>query len=264
MPCGTPLFALNVVAWPNGSIPLDVLGEVLAGGEEVAREGGWLVVGGHTVDGQEPLYGQAVVGEADPEQLLTNAGGRPGTALVLTKALGTGVLATAVKRLQPQDVAPGGSIEVTYRAATASMRRLNAAAAAVAREAGAVAATDVTGFGLVGHLHRMARASGVAAALDVAALPLLPGVEDLVAGGYVPGGTGRNLDYVAESLRWARPDVGERWSPLVADPQTSGGLLFACPPSQADAAVAALVADGHPAARVGELVEGVPGEISLA
>jgi selenide,water dikinase len=144
------------------------------------------------------------------------------------------------------------------------MRRLNAAAAAVAREAGAVAATDVTGFGLVGHLHRMARASGVAARIDLAALPLLPGVEDLLAGGYVPGGTGRNLDYVAPALRWARPGDAERWSPLVADPQTSGGLLLACPPSEADAAVTALVADGHAAARIGALVEGPAGEVHLA
>jgi selenide,water dikinase len=261
---GRPLFALNVVAWPNGEIPLDLLGEVLAGGEEAAAEGGWLVVGGHTVDGQEPLYGQAVVGEADPAELLTNAGGRPGLALVLTKALGTGVVATAVKRLEPAATAAGGTIAGPYRAATASMRRLNAEAATVARSAGAVAATDVTGFGLVGHLHRLGRASGVAAALEVGALPLLPGVADLVAGGFVPGGTGRNLDYVAPALRWSRAELAERWAPLVADPQTSGGLLFACAPSEADGAVRALEATGHAAARVGELVAGEPGEIHLA
>ena len=127
---GRPLFALNIVAWPQGRLPLDLLGEVLAGGEQTAADGGWLVVGGHTVDGPEPLYGQAVIGEATEAELLTNTGGRDGQALVLTKALGTGIVATAVKRLDQAATQPGGRLAPSYRAAVAGMTMLNADAAA--------------------------------------------------------------------------------------------------------------------------------------
>jgi selenide,water dikinase len=241
---------------------MDLLGDVLAGARRVADEGGWLVVGGHTVDGPEPLYGQAVLGEADPDRLLTNTGGSAGEALVLTKAIGTGLLATAVKRSPRAAVEAGGELEAAYAAAVSSMIRLNAEASRVALATGARAATDVTGFGLLGHLHKLALASGVAAELDVAAVPRLPGAEELLAGGFVPGGTGRNLAFVREHLL-VGPDGPKPPLDLLADPQTSGGLLFACRADRADEAVAELRSSGHPATRVGGLVPGTPGRIHL-
>jgi selenide,water dikinase len=283
---GTPQFGLNIVAWPIGQLPLELLGEVLNGAREVADRGGWFVVGGHSVDGAEPLYGQAVVGEAAEEELLTNAGGRPGQALVLTKAIGTGLVSTAVKRSDPGALEPGGWLEPVYREAVASMTTLNADAARAAHRAGATAATDITGFGLLGHLHKLALASGVRAVLDVAAIPRLAGVEDLAAAGHVPGGTGRNHAYVRAFLDDACGDEAESAAAgehlpgvasgepgrdaarsaivvLLADPQTSGGLLFACPPDRATEAVAELRALGQPAALVGGLEVGRAGEIVL-
>src|SRR5690349_335686 len=197
---GTPLFALNVVAWPRDHLSLDLLGEVLQGAREIADAGGWLIVGGHSVDGAEPLFGQAVMGETSTDRLLTNAGGRPGHVLVLTKALGTGLVATAVKRSDPSALEPGGPLAPSYAAAIASMTTLNADAARVAVAASASAATDVTGFGLLGHLHKLALASGVEARVRVDAVPRLPGVEALLAAGQVPGGTGRNQAFVRPFL----------------------------------------------------------------
>jgi selenide, water dikinase len=260
---GRPLFALNIVAWPRERLSLDLLGEVLAGGGATAESGGWFVVGGHTVDGDEPLYGQAVIGEVVGETLLTNAGARAGQALVLTKALGTGLLATAVKRSPADAVAPGGSLADAYHAAVDSMRRLNDVAAEAARQAAATAATDVTGFGLVGHLGRLARASGLQAEVVLDALPLLPGAERLRDEGHVPGGTGRNLEDLGGRLRWTDPSAAARWADLVADPQTSGGLLFACAPAAASDAVAELRRSGHAAAVIGRLADGEAGAITL-
>ena len=157
---GTPLFGLNLVAWPNGELSLDLLGDVMLGGADAAAEGGWVVAGGHTVDGPEPMYGMSMTGEVDPAHLLTNAGGRAGQVLVLTKPLGTGLLATAVKRSERDAVAAGGALHDVYEAGVREMGRLNDAAAAAARAAGATTATDVTGFGLLGHLHELASASG--------------------------------------------------------------------------------------------------------
>jgi selenide,water dikinase len=260
---GRPLFALNLVAWPRDLLPLDLLGDVLEGASAIAEAGGWMAVGGHTVDGSEPLFGQSVTGEAAEAELLTNATGQEGDALVLTKALGTGVVATAHKRLPAAAVAPGGRLEPAYHAAVSSMTRLNAAAAAAARRVGARCATDVTGFGLLGHLHKLALASGVSAELDTAACPLLHDAAALAAEGFVPGGTARNLDYVAGHLG----GLGERPPAtsleLLADPQTSGGLLIACPPTAAAEVVSELAGGGHPAAIVGTLTSGIPGHIAL-
>jgi selenide, water dikinase len=283
---GTPLFALNVVAWPRDQLSLDLLGDVLQGARDVAEAGGWLIVGGHSVDSAEPLFGQAVMGETSPERLLTNAGGRAGDVLVLTKALGTGLVATAVKRSDPAELSAGGALEQAYPAALASMTTLNADAARVALSASASAATDVTGFGLLGHLHKLALASGVEARVHVGAVPRLPGVDELLAAGQVPGGTGRNQAFVRPYLEPAvaraldrppgcLPGIGAPaadsldeagWSAvlaLLADPQTSGGLLFACPPERAPDAVAELRVGGHPAAVVGELLGGEPGRLIL-
>lgn len=240
---GRPLLALNLVAWNSDELDQDLLVEVLAGAAEAGTEGGWVVAGGHTVDDPEPKFGQAVVGEVDPDRILTNARLRPGDALVLTKALGTGIVSTAIKR----GVAPPEVME----AAVASMVALNADASRAALDAGAVAATDVTGFGLLGHLAKMAESSGVDVGLDAGAVPLLPGVAELAAEGVVPGGSGRNLSWARDRLVLA-PGAAEADLVVLADAQTSGGLLFGAEPGRADAAVARLRALGHPAVRIGQ------------
>ena len=256
---GTPLFALNVVAWPREELPLEMLAAVLDGARRQAAAGGWLVVGGHTVDGPEPMFGQVVIGEAHPDQLLTNAGARPGDALVLTKPLGTGVIATAVKRLDPAALGGAGRLARAYPAAVTSMTTLNDVASVAARQAEAHACTDVTGFGLAGHLHKMLAASHTAAILDMTALPLLPDVHSLIADGFVPGGTGRNLEFVAEHLDGG--SSAER--DVVADPQTSGGLLLAVHPDHLDALLTELNGGAHRPAVVGRVVDGPAGRITL-
>lgn len=256
---GTPLFALNVVAWPRDRLPLDTLGDVLEGARRQAAAGGWLVVGGHTVDGPEPMFGQVVIGECHPDELLTNAAAEAGDVLVLTKALGTGVIATAVKRLDPGALLAGGRLAVAYPAAVAGMTMLNAAAATVAKRHRLHGATDVTGFGLTGHLHKMVLAAGLAAEVDVAALPVLPDVHALIDEGFVPGGTGRNLEFVAEHLVGGSAAARN----LAADPQTSGGLLLAVPADRVGAVVADLRAAGQVAAVIGRVVAGPAGRVTL-
>jgi selenide, water dikinase len=248
-----PLFALNVAAWPKDELPLDLLAAVFAGGSETARDGGWIVAGGHTVDAPEPLYGQVVIGELPPGVgPLTNDAAQVGDVLVLTKALGTGVIATAHKRLDAAAVAPGGRLFEPFAAALAGMRRLNGPAARSARNAGARAMTDVTGFGLAGHLHKMLRASGAAARLDLHELPVIQGVRSLIVDQFVPAGTHRNLEFVGDHL------VGgtSQDRTLLADPQTSGGLLVACPPERATAIRNGVV--------IGEVIVGDPGTILLS
>ena len=257
----SPLFALNLAAWPRDVLPLDLLGEVLAGGADAAADGGWVVAGGHTIDAPEPLYGMSVTGTCQPAAdgagLLTNAGGQPGQALVLTKPLGTGLLATALKRSGPEAVEPGGDLHAAYEAGVAEMCRLNDTAVAAAVAAGATAATDVTGFGLLGHLAELAAASGASAEVDAGAVPLLPDVVGLATGGFVPGGTGRNLDHLAERLGGG----DELTRTVLGDPQTSGGLLFSCDPGHADDAVRKLRDDGHDASVIGELTDGSNGTV---
>lgn len=257
---GTPRFALNLVAWPHGELSLDVLAEVMAGGAAAAAEGGWAVVGGHTVDGPEPMYGQAVTGEAGEESLLTNARAQPGQSLVLTKPIGTGLLATAAKRSEPEAVHPGGWLEETYAKGVAEMTRLNDEAASAALEAGATAATDITGFGLLGHLQKLAAASGVGAAIRAEAVPVLPRAWELLDQGFAPGGTTRNLDHVRPRVRGSDDP---RILTMLADAQTSGGLLFSCSPAAAVDAAARLAASGHSAAVIGELSATDPGTVSV-
>ena len=252
---GAPLFALNIAVWPKDELPLDLLGEVLSGANDIAAQGGYVVVGGHTIDGAEPLYGQVVVGEVNEGHILTNAGARAGESVVLTKALGTGIITTAIKL----ERATRGMQD----AAIASMTRLNFEASAAALRAGARCATDVTGFGLLGHIYKLALASGVAVELDVDELPILPGVQQLAEEGCFPGGTTRNLDFAAHRVKSADRGRWESWKMLVADPQTSGGLLFTCSPDAADAAVATLQATGHAAAVIGRVAIGPPGEIRI-
>jgi selenide,water dikinase len=209
---GSPVVAVNLLGWPRDVLPFELAREVLRGGLDVASAAGCHVAGGHSVDDPEPKYGMAVTGLADPARLLRNDAGEAGMPLTLTKPLGVGVLNTRHK--QTGEVFPQ---------AVDAMTTLNREASERALEHGAKAATDVTGFGLLGHLHKLARASGVTAEIDSAAVPYLDGARDALAAGYVSGGTRRNLD-------WVRPyadlsGIDENEALLLADAQTSGGLL---------------------------------------
>ena len=250
---GTPLLGLNLVCWNTEELSNDLLGDVLLGGQDIAHECDFIVAGGHTVDDPEPKYGMAVVGEVHPDRMLTNAGLRAGQSLVLTKPLGIGIITTAQKR--------GVVDDATMAAAIRSMTQTNAAAAAAAVAAGATGATDVTGFGLLGHAGRMAQESGVGLRIDVDRVPVIAGATELAADGVVPGGTGRNLAWIDEWL-----DIGDGVSSLevtiLADAQTSGGLVFGVDPERADDVVATLAASGHQAAVIGHAIEG-SGRISL-
>ncbi len=216
----TPRIAMNVVGFPAGVLPLDHLVEILRGGAAVAREAGVTIVGGHTIDDREPKYGLAVTGILRPGDQITNATARVGDDLILTKPLGTGVIATAIKR--------GGAAADVVAAATESMASLNKDAANAALDSGVSSMTDVTGFGLLGHLSEMCAGSGVSAELWFDALPFLPGAVDLARDGVVPGGTRRNLEYVTPLVAWE--DAFQEWERLLAaDAQTSGGLLISLP-----------------------------------
>ena len=242
---GRPLFALNLVGWNRDELPTELLGEVLAGGRDVASAAGFAVVGGHTIDDPEPKYGMAVTGEVHPDRVLTNAGLRVGDELVLTKPLGVGVITTAIKA-----DAAGGAIAA---AAVDSMTRLNDIAARVAVDAGATGCTDVTGFGLLGHLGRMTIESDVRANVDFDALPFLPGAVDLAADGLGPGGTRRNLEWGDQLLDSGAH--GEDHRLLFADAQTSGGLVFGVDPGEVDRVLAELAESGHHAACIGSIVD---------
>jgi selenide, water dikinase len=252
---GTPVLALNLVAWPREGLPFDLLARVLDGGAAVAHAAGCLIAGGHSIDDAEPKYGLAVVGVVHPAQVFTNAGGQPGDTLVLTKPIGLGVISTALKR----DIADH---DVIARAIDV-MTTLNASAATAAQEAGVHAATDVTGFGLLGHLRELCTASNVAAVLDAAAVPVIPGVRDLLAQDMVAGGTRRNHAFVAPDVDFGPLPPAEQL--LLADAQTSGGLLLAVPPSATAALVDALVARGTlAAAPIGHLRAREPGTPLIA
>jgi selenide,water dikinase len=210
---GEPLVAVNLLGWPRDRIPFEVAAEVLRGGAAVAAEAGCHLAGGHSIDDPEPKYGLAVTGVAHPDHLLRNDAGRPGVPLTLTKPLGVGVLNNRHKTT--------GEV---FPEAVASMTSLNRDASRAALAAGITCATDVTGFGLLGHLHKLCRASGVTAVLDSASVPYLPGARESYAAGFVPGGSRRNLDWVRPHLDSA---VDEDELVLLADAQTSGGLLVA-------------------------------------
>jgi selenide,water dikinase len=210
---GRPLVALNLLCWPRDVLPYELAAEVLRGGLTVAGQAGCHVAGGHTVDDPEPKYGMAVTGLVETDQLMRNDAGRPGLPLTLTKPLGLGVLNSRHKAT--------GEVSA---AAVETMVTLNRDAARAAVAAGIRAATDVTGFGLLGHLLKLARASGVTAVVDAAAVPYLAGARAALAAGFVPGGTRRNLDWVRP---YADLTVSEDEALLLADAQTSGGLLLA-------------------------------------
>jgi selenide,water dikinase len=251
----TPLLALNLVGWPRDTLPFELLGEVLRGGAEVAQAAGAFVLGGHSVDDPEPKYGMVAIGEVHPDRIVTNAGAQAGDALVLTKPLGTGVLTTALKRdlVGAAELAP----------AVAAMTTLNAGAGRAMLAVGVHAATDVTGFGLLGHLHTLLAASGRAAELRASAVPLLPGARAAAERGAIPGGTQRNVADVADVVQFAA-SVDPTTRLLLADAQTSGGLVIAVGPERLDALVAALSRERALAAAViGRVVAGPPGRITV-
>lgn len=251
---GRPLFALNLVGFPRKLLDAGLLEEILRGGSDVVRSAGAPMLGGHSIDDPEPKYGLVAVGEVHPERIVRNTGARPGDVLVLTKPLGSGVVATALKK----DAAPTPVVARAVEVMTA----LNAGAAAAMVSVGVSAATDVTGFGLVGHLRNMLRASGVAARLRASEVPVLEGAAALAAVGHVPGGTRRNLDDTAADVRFDDAvDAVTRL--LLADAQTSGGLLMSVPADRVDALLEELEGGAPVRAVIGEVVEGPAGRIEV-
>lgn len=238
---GQPLTALNIVAFPDGKLPLGVLTDILRGGLDKVHEAGAHIIGGHTVLDEELKYGLSVTGKAHPNFLLTNAGARPGDRLVLTKPLGTGILATAIKR---GELEPPAQVEVL-----ASMTALNGGASRVALATGSRCATDVTGFGLLGHASHIARASEVTLRLSVTALPVFAGAVAAWERGARTGGAERNLEYVNALVDWGTATDVQR--ALLVDPQTSGGLLVAVGPDR----VAAYLSKVAGAVEVGTVTE---------
>ena len=222
---GQPLTALNIVAFPNDKLPLAVLTDILRGGLDKVHEAGAHIIGGHTILDDEVKYGLAVTGRAHPKFLLTNSGARPGDKLILTKPLGTGILATAIKR---GELTPSAQSEVL-----ASMTRLNGGASRAALAVGSRCATDVTGFGLLGHTSHVARASGVTLRFAVGSIPVFAGATEAWARGIRTGGAERNLEYVQPLVDWGTSTDAQR--ALLVDPQTSGGLLVAVGPDRAAA-----------------------------
>ena len=249
---GTPLLAINLAAFPAKELPLTILSDILRGGMQKAHEAGIDIVGGHSIDDPEPKYGLAVIGTVHPDRVVRNSTARAGDQLLLTKPIGTGIISTAIKH----GVAPAAA----EAAAITSMLQLNQAAAAAMTAVGVSAATDVTGFGLLGHLRTMARASGVSATVQAAAVPVLPGAEALADAGEVPGGTRSNERSLRPSVQWSDAVLPPRRI-LLCDAQTSGGLLIAVPQSAQPRLEAELAARGVAAYRIGGLNEGPAGTI---
>ena len=249
-----PLFALNLLGFPRKLLGEDLAPEIIRGGGEICREAGIPVLGGHSIDDPEPKFGMVAVGEVDPDRIIRLQGALPGDRLILTKAIGTGVISTALK---------AGTVDAAVLAsAVDSMVTLNRAAAEAMVAHGVRAGTDVTGYGLLGHLRNLLLASGLSAAIEADAVPLLPGAVALAQAGHVPGGTTRNLTDLAGDVTWAAA-VTEPARTLLADAQTSGGLLMAVPPDRIDALMADLRGPVPAAAVIGELTEGKVGRINV-
>jgi selenide, water dikinase len=248
---GRPIAALNLVGFPDVALEASVLGDILRGGADKAREAGIDIVGGHTIKTDEPIYGLAVTGLVHPKRIVTNAGGRPGDALVLTKPLGLGIVTTAAK----QDADPRGAIA----RAIELMATLNRGACEAMLNVGVHAATDVTGFGLLGHLRNLTKASGCSATVWVARLPVLEAAWTYVREGIAPGGTHANRRFMADSVEYG-PGVDEAAQLVLCDAQTSGGLLIAVAPERADRLVDVLERAGVPCtAVIGRLEAGTAG-----
>jgi len=248
-----PLFLLNLLAFPRALLGEGLVEEIIRGGSDIAREAGVPIMGGHSVDDPEPKYGLVAVGEVQIEDLVTNAAAEVGDLLVLTKALGTGVVATAIKAEAASDTAT--------TAAVTSMTALNREAARAMKRVGVRAATDVTGYGLLGHLSNLLLQSGVAAEIVAQDVPVLPEVSELIAAGHVPGGTRRNLEDLGDRIVFGDQDETTRL--ILADAQTSGGLLISVPKEHADELMKLLEAAGPVAAIIGRVTDGAPGTIKV-
>ncbi|MEE8335819.1 MAG: selenide, water dikinase SelD, partial [Candidatus Neomarinimicrobiota bacterium] len=222
---GKPIFALNIAAFPIKDLPKKILVDILQGGADMANEAGITIVGGHSIDDKEPKYGLVVTGEIKESDLITNAAARPGNILILTKPLGTGIISTAIKK----EIAPQEVIDQ----AVESMTALNSSAADLMLKYKAASATDVTGFGLLGHLGEMCRASRVSAKVEFSKVNFLKDVKRLAQENIIPGGTRRNLDYAAGFTSFS-PSISQVQRLMLADAQTSGGLLISIDPKRAD------------------------------
>lgn len=252
---GRPLSALNVVCFPAYSAPLETLGEILRGGSDKAAEAKVAIIGGHTLDDPEPKYGLAVTGVVHPDKIITNAGAQVGDELILTKPLGMGIMTTALKR---------GLLSQEYtREIMEIMATLNKAAAEVMIEVGVNACTDITGFGLLGHLREMALASRVEARVYLDRVPVVLETWKLVREDIVPGGTTRNLNWLSHAVRWD-PHISPEAQLVLCDAQTSGGLLMAVPGDRTKRMMEALISAGVTCAtKIGEIVEGQAGQIQV-
>ena len=249
---GTPLTALNIAAFPRDLGP-EVVARVFEGGQVKAEEAGILIIGGHTIDDKEPKYGLAVTGIVTPGEQITNANAQPGDVLVLTKAIGSGVITTAGKA--------GTASEEVIQEAVKSMATLNRGAANAMLEVGVNSATDVTGFGLLGHLRQMMKASGVSAIVNRSAVPILPGAQELAEAGNVSGGTNRNMEDLGDAVS-LEDGVSEVDFVLMADAQTSGGMLISVAEDRAGALVKSLVANDTLYSEViGKVVAGKVGTV---
>ncbi len=253
---GRPVMALNVVGFPsnNEEVPLSVLGEIMKGGAAKALEAGIYILGGHTVDDKEPKYGLSVTGFVHPDRIWRNVGGKPGDKLILTKPIGTGIISTAVRK--------GKASEWVEHSVRDWMATLNRAAGEAAQEVGVNACTDITGFGLLGHLREMLGDGTVGARIAVAAVPVIEGTRELMDEGFVPGGTRRNLRSLEGHIRFDEA-VAERDQLLLADAQTSGGLLFAVASEKAEELQSGLRCAGVASAPIGELVAEHTGKIHV-
>jgi selenide,water dikinase len=253
---GTPLTALNLVGFPDATLPPSALGDILRGAADKAREAGIDIVGGHTIKTEEPIFGLAVVGTVHPRKVLDNAGARPGDALVLTKPLGLGIITTAAKNNEDRLGAVATALEV--------MTTLNRAAAEAVVQVGAHALTDVTGFGLLGHLRNMTSASKVTARVWLERVPVLPAAREYVKAGIAPGGTHANWRFLADWVTY-EDDVGKEEQLLLCDAQTSGGLLAALPAGRAPDLLRALEAAGvKGAACIGSVEAAGSGKIAVS
>jgi len=258
---GKPILALNIMAFPLNTLPYQVLADILRGGADKVAEAGAVLVGGHSIQDNEPKYGLSVTGVAHPSEIWTNAGAQPGDALILTKPLGVGIITTALRKKKKAD----GSIdlaevvpaEVEQRAYQA-MLELNAKAAHTAKSYHVHACTDITGFGLLGHSWEMAKASGAAMELWSGRIPVLMGARELAAQGYIAGGNYNNLEYLQDKVCFD-PEVDILQRHILADPITSGGLLLAVPQEEAESLADKLRQAGiAEAAVVGEVIAGKP------
>jgi len=251
---GKPLLAMNVVGFP-ADLAQEMLADVLLGGYAKAGEAGCMIVGGHTVDDAEPKYGLSVVGVVEPGKQVSNAAAQPGDHLILTKPIGTGIITTGAKQ---QKVDPD-----VMKNAVETMATLNRAAAEAMMKIGVNSCTDITGYGLMGHLRGMVRASKVGARIHFNNVPILPGAWDLLKQGVVPGGTHRNLQNVSDTARWDA-EITDDQQILLCDAQTSGGLLISVPESKVDQLLIELKAEGVPiSAVVGEITDGPAGTIEV-